>query len=91
MENFTVKDSGKREEFGTGAVRDTATDKPRPDLMQFAQGDASEDHLSAAVFNLMAIIHNQEVTRRGVQLRLPTIPGNLNDFPVFIKDEEMEL
>lgn len=130
MGNFTVKDSGKREEFGTGAVRDTAMDKPRPDLispfalerigehlrkgaqkysawnwakgipssrcyescmrhlMQFAQGDASEDHLSAAVFNLMAIIHNQEVARRGVQLKLPTVPGNLNDFPVFIKDVE---
>ena len=28
-----LKDSGEREQFSTGAVRDTATDKPRPDLI----------------------------------------------------------
>ena len=28
----TMKDSGNRESFNTGAVRDTADDKPRPDL-----------------------------------------------------------
>ena len=28
-----MKDSGKRQEFSTGAVRDTAEDKPRPDLI----------------------------------------------------------
>ena len=28
-----MQDSGEREQFGTGAVRDTATDKPRPDLI----------------------------------------------------------
>lgn len=27
-----MHDSGKREQFSTGAVRDTAEDKPRPDL-----------------------------------------------------------
>jgi len=28
-----MHDSGKREEFATGAVRDTADEKPRPDLI----------------------------------------------------------
>ena len=28
-----MEDSGKRKEFGTGAVRDSAEDKPRPDLI----------------------------------------------------------
>ena len=28
-----MKDSGERQSFDTGAVRDTAEDKPRPDLM----------------------------------------------------------
>lgn len=28
-----MKDSGERREFGTGAVRDTASDKERPDLI----------------------------------------------------------
>lgn len=30
---FIVKDSGKRQQFGTGAVRDTTGNKPRPDLI----------------------------------------------------------
>lgn len=34
----TMKDSGKRQQFNTGAVRDTAEDKPRVDLISpFAQ------------------------------------------------------
>lgn len=30
--NYITKDSGKRQEFHTGAKRDTQDDKPRPDL-----------------------------------------------------------
>lgn len=33
---FTTKDSGKREEFPTGMVRDTQDDKPRYDLVDGA-------------------------------------------------------
>lgn len=33
METFNTKDSGKREEFSTGMVRDTQDDKPRYDLI----------------------------------------------------------
>jgi hypothetical protein len=123
--NYVVKDSGKRQTFDSGAVRDTATDKPRPDLlspffldrlghhmrkgaekyeewnwakgipnsrcyeslmrhlMQFAQGDLTEDHLSAAAFNIMAIIHNQEVQRRGIEFIGKGTGRGLCDMPVF--------
>lgn len=33
MSEFITKDSGKREEFSTGMVRDTQDDKPRYDLL----------------------------------------------------------
>ena len=107
---FVVKDSGERQQYASGAVRDTSANKPRPDLispfflerlgehlrkgaikyaewnwakgipssrcyesavrhlMQFAQGKVDEDHLSAAVFNLMVIIHNQETAKKGAVL-----------------------
>ena len=112
-----MHDSGNRESFSTGAVRDTASDKPRPDLfspfaeervghwlrlgavkyaernwergipnsrcfaslrrhvMRYQQGNKSEDHLAAIIFNAMAIIHNQEMIRRGV------LPAELDDMP----------
>lgn len=124
MKDFTVKDSGERQEFESGAVRDTAKGKPRPDLispfflerlgqhlrkgaekysewnwakgirssryfesamrhlLQFAQGDVDEDHLSAAAFNIMGIIHNQEMRKRGVVLLQDSDRG-LCDMPRF--------
>ena len=123
-EDFKVEDSGARQTYNTGAVRDTSDNKPRPDLispffmerlgehlrkgaikyaewnwakgipnsrcyesamrhlMQFAQGAVNEDHLSAAAFNIMAIIHNQEVQRRGV-VTLPADSRELCDMPKF--------
>jgi len=102
---FETKDSGKRQSFVTGAVRDVQDDKPRFDLIPphalkrladvyargaikydewnwfkgipiqrclasamrhveaFRRGEVDEDHLSQAVFNLMAIIEFQEVGR----------------------------
>ena len=120
----TLKDSGKREQFITGAVRDTATDKPRPDLispfflerlgehlrkgaikyqpwnwakgipssrcyesamrhlMRYAQGYTDEDHLAAAAFNIMAIIHNEETSCFRLCKVEPT--DELNDMPKFI-------
>lgn len=121
---FGIEDSGERQEFSTGAVRDTSTCKPRPDLispffmerlgehlrkgalkydewnwakgipssrcyesamrhlLQFAQGLTNEDHLSAAAFNIMVIIHNQEVQRRDVLL-VPNDNRGLCDMPKF--------
>lgn len=113
---FGLKDSGARQEFETGARRDTQTDKPRPDLlspfalervawvyargaekygdrnweqgmpysrylasaerhlMQFKQGDVDEDHLAQAAWNLLAILHHQEVG-----------PDGLNDLPIYTR------
>ena len=128
QKEFTVHDSGKREEFSTGAVRDVANLKPRPDLispfflmrlgthlrkgaakysewnwakgipssrcyascmrhlMAYAMGETDEDHLAAAAFNIMAIIHNEE-TAGSVRLIPPAEDGRLNDMPRFSRDE----
>ena len=117
-----MHDSGKRQSFATGAVRDAAEKKPRPDLfspfaeervgewlragavkysernweqgipasrcfaslrrhvMQYHQGDRSEDHLAAVIFNAMAIIHYEEMIRRGV------LPAELDDMPTYQAD-----
>ena len=128
MFNKQLKDSGEREQFSTGAVRDTATDKPRPDLispfflerlgehlrkgaikyqpwnwakgipssrcyesamrhlMRYAQGYTDEDHLAAAAFNIMAIIHNEETAcNETVHMAEPT--DQINDMPKFIQLE----
>ena len=127
MNSFIVKDSGNRERFVTGAVRDTANDKPRPDLispfflmrlgehlrkgankytewnwakgipssrcfascmrhlMQYAMGKRDEDHLSAAAFNIMAIIHNEETEGKAALVETGAISSvrTLNDMPKF--------
>lgn len=100
-----MHDSGKRQQFEGGAVRDTAEGKSRPDLISpffmerlgqwlqlgakkydernweqgmpqtrliaslyrhlvaFQEGDMSEDHPAAMAFNIMALIHFQEVSK----------------------------
>ncbi len=100
--NFVVKDSGQRQEFESGAMRDLDDNKPRYELIpvealkrvamlyasgakkysddnwkkgmpykrvlgsllrhvhNFQEGDVSEDHLAAVVFNAMAIMYYQE-------------------------------
>lgn len=124
-----LPDSGRRESFDTGAVRDDAGDKPRPDLIspfflerlgehmrkgaikydewnwakgipnsrcyaslmrhltKFSQGLRDEDHLAAAAFNLMAIIHNEEVAKRGVKL---TELNGLVDIPKFERVDDCD-
>jgi len=94
--------------YPSGAVRNPATGKPRPDLispfaeerlgkllaegaavygennwtyglpdsrcfaatrrhlMAFQQGNRDEDHLAAAMFNVMVLLHNDELRSRGV-------------------------
>lgn len=130
LPSFVVKDSGARQEFESGAVRDTSGDKPRPDLIspfflerlgthlrkgaakydtwnwakgipnsrcfescmrhliEYAQGMRDEDHLAAAAFNIMAIIHNEEVVRTGATLA-PKV-ADLVDMPKFIQHTEKE-
>lgn len=110
-----MHDSGSRQSFSTGAMRDTAETKSRPDLispfaeerlgewlrkgalkyqefnwalgmpmsrclaslcrhlMKFKQGVNDEDHLSAILFNAMALIHYEEMVKRG------WLPSELND------------
>lgn len=124
-EEFIIKDSGERQKYETGAVRDVTTGKPRPDLvspffmerlgehlrkgaekynewnwakgipssrcyesamrhlMQFAQGKVDEDHLAAAAFNIMVIIHNQEVRKNGAVLIAGSGNRGLCDAPHF--------
>jgi len=97
-----LQDSGKREDYGTGACREPATGKGRFDLIsapalmrlakhyengarkytarnweqgipvsrcldsalrhlvQYMDGDNSEDHLAAAAWNIFAIMHFEE-------------------------------
>ena len=99
---FITKDSGKRQSFSTGMVRDVQDGKPRFDLIpteglrrladlyargaekygddnwkkgqpysrayaslfrhliQWREGDRSEDHIAAVIFNAMAIIYYEE-------------------------------
>ena len=112
---FETKDSGKREDFDTGARRDTQTDKPRYDLVpvtalkrvadlyargavkygennyqkgmpfsrvyaslfrhliQFREGDTSEDHLAAVAWNAFALMLYQDMIEKG------TLPEELDD------------
>lgn len=112
---FTVRDSGKRQEFTTGSVRDLPDGKGRFDLISpialrrlaqhfesgakkygdrnwekgqplsryidsalrhinnYMEGDRAEDHLIAAVWNLMAFVHTQELVLNG------ELPNELNN------------
>lgn len=105
MQEYTTKDSGKRQDFDTGTKRDTQEGKPRYELIpatalrriaglyargaikydewnwskgmpysrfiastmrhlfQYILGDRDEDHLAAVCFNIMAIMHFEEVGR----------------------------
>ena len=114
-----MHDSGNRQNFSTGAMRDVEDNKPRPDLispfaeerlgewlrkgavkynfrnwekgmpmsrcvaslcrhvMKYKQGAADEDHLSAIMFNSMALIHYEEMISRGV------LPKELDDLPSY--------
>lgn len=123
-DKFKVKGGASKQEFASGAVRDAADDKTRPDLIspffterlgehlrkgaekyspwnwakgipnsrclaslerhliQFKQGDRSEDHLSAIVANAMFMIHNEEAEKKGAVL-CETEEWQLVDVPVF--------
>ena len=112
-----MKDSGNRENFTTGAVRDIRSGKGRFDLISpialrrlakwmelgaLKYGDRNwekgmpvsrcldsalrhlnnhllglrdEDHLSAAMFNIQAIVHIEEMVQRGL------LPQDLLDWP----------
>lgn len=115
-----VKDSGQRQEFATGSVRDTAEGKGRYDLFsplamarlakhfengakkygdrnwekgqpimrcidstlrhvfKHIEGQRDEDHLAAAAWNLLSVIHFEEAIQRGL------LPQTLDDRPTYI-------
>jgi hypothetical protein len=115
-----MEDSGDRQTFETGAIRDTAEDKPRPDLIspfmmcrvgewlrkgalkyeernwekgipfsrctaslyrhlvKYMKGYRNEDHLSAIIFNAMAMVHYEEM------IKLGALPASLNDMPMYV-------
>ena len=117
FDSFGFNFSSDNREFDTGAKRDSATGKPRPDLIsgfatqrrakvmelgatkygirnwekgmplsvflasatrhlnQFMLGESDEDHLAHCAFNLDAIMHGQEMLRRGIW------PAEYNDLP----------
>ena len=54
-------------------------------LQQYAMGYTNEDHLAAAAFNIMAIIHNEEVTKQEATLNGPEVYRGLVDMPKFTK------
>jgi len=115
-----LKDSGKREAFATGSVRDTREGKGRYDLLspivmlrdaqhmengarkygernyelgqplgryvdsamrhiqRFLEGHRDEDHLAAARWNIGALMHTEEMVKRG------RLPVELNDLPNYL-------
>lgn len=120
-----LKDSGLREIFASGAMREPNNGRGRYDLIspialkalaihlekgaakykdrnwesgmplsrhlnsalrhlnQVLEGDKSEDHLSAAVYNLFAITHLKEMIKRRA------LPIGLNDLPDYTTLKEI--
>src|SRR5690606_13479750 len=116
-DEFKLKDSGVRQEFNTGAKRDTNVGKGRYDLIspialrrlaivmekgaekydarnwekgmplsryidsalrhiyQYLSGKRDEDHAAQAMFNIMALIHTEEMIEREI------LPNQLYDLP----------
>lgn len=121
--DYEIKDSGKRKEFSTGAVRDTSEGRGRFDLLpllalqdlavhyekgackyldrnwekgiptsrmfdsgirhavQFFLGKEDEDHLIAAIWNLIGL---REIKNR---IKLGILPEELDDIPYLLKGE----
>lgn len=122
-----VKDSGERQSFDTGSVRDTQEGKGRYDLLSpitlrrlavhfengarkyndrnwekgqpltrfldsavrhlytWLEGDRSEDHLAAALWNIGGMIHVEEMIERGL------LPKSLADgVPNFLAAKAVE-
>jgi len=50
-------------------------------MYKYLEGHRDEDHLSAAMWNIQAIIHTEELIERGL------MPLELNDFPTYLRKE----
>ena len=53
-------------------------------LLKWMAGDESEDHLAAIAWNAMAIMHYQEMIKRGA------LPETLNDMPDYRARPEID-
>lgn len=51
-------------------------------VYQYLEGDKTEDHLAAVIFNAMAMIHTEDGIRRGI------LPASLDDMPSYIPKEK---
>ncbi len=122
--DYIIKDSGKRAEFSTGAIRDTSEGKGRFDLLplltlqdlalhyekgackysdrnweagiptsrmydsamrhaiQFFLGKEDEDHLIAAIWNLIGL---REIKNR---IDLGILPEEIDDIPYLLKNKK---
>ena len=120
MKNHELKDSGERQTFETGAIREPNLGRGRYDLISpialkalaihyergadkydernwekglplsrhlnsamrhlqnYLEGDRSEDHLSACVWNCFCIMHDMVMIERGL------LPKSLDDLPNFL-------
>jgi hypothetical protein len=123
MKDWVTKDSGKREEYGSGARRDVRSGKGRYDLLspmairriagvyergaekygdrnyekgmplsrfldsalrhllQYIEGKQDEDHAAQAAWNILSLIHTEEMINRGI------LPKELNDLPSYMPSD----
>ena len=127
QKQFITKDSGERQSFTSGAVRDTQKGKGRYDLLSplalrrlsqlyergaekykprnwesgmpisryvdsgirhffnYLEGERTEDHPAAVMWNSAGIIHTEEMIKRGL------MPKEYNDMPNYIRNIDEEI
>jgi hypothetical protein len=61
---------------------------------KYEMGETDEDHLSAMIWNLCGIMHNEEVAGTDTEINVNEewrkLPKELLDFPIFRKSDESE-
>ena len=77
LEKGAIKYSARNWEQGFPFTR--MLDSAKRHLEQYHEGDRDEDHLAAACFNAMAMMHFEEMIARGL------LSEALNDMPNYIK------
>jgi hypothetical protein len=73
MEKGANKYSARNWEKGMPLSR--FIDSAKRHIDQFLEGKRDEDHAAQAAFNLMGLIHTEEMIKRGI------LPAELNDLP----------
>jgi len=66
--NSDMHDSGRRQSFASGAIRDTADDKPRPDLISPLLSNDLASGLGLAPVSMKNATGRKECRSRGVSL-----------------------